>query len=114
MCVYFLFLSPRAASENVLVHQMFQCKLTQTGSLVPQHQRLRIRGPKGTMLNKSATLTPARDAKKYVELNKVHSHLLNCSHSENDKVLIYKFWICCEKHAQTHNTVMILVTSDMV
>ncbi|XP_057192130.1 unconventional myosin-XVI isoform X1 [Triplophysa rosa] len=59
------------SSESVLVHQMFQCKLTQTGSLVPQHQRLRLRGPKGTILNKSATLTPARDAKKYVELNKL-------------------------------------------
>ncbi|XP_051565407.1 unconventional myosin-XVI-like isoform X1 [Myxocyprinus asiaticus] len=58
------------SSENVLIHQMFQCKLSQTGSLVPQHQRMRLRGPKGTMLNKSTTLTPARDAKKYVELNK--------------------------------------------
>ncbi|XP_051567236.1 unconventional myosin-XVI-like [Myxocyprinus asiaticus] len=59
------------SSENVLIHQMFQCKLTQTGSLVPQHQRLRLCGPKGTMLNKSTMLTPARDAKKYVELNKL-------------------------------------------
>uniref|UniRef100_A0A8C2J6C9 Myosin XVI n=1 Tax=Cyprinus carpio TaxID=7962 RepID=A0A8C2J6C9_CYPCA len=58
-------------SENVLIHQMFQCKLTQTGSLVPHHQRLRLRGPKGTVLNKSTTLNPARDAKKYVELNKL-------------------------------------------
>uniref|UniRef100_A0A671NJS0 Unconventional myosin-XVI-like n=1 Tax=Sinocyclocheilus anshuiensis TaxID=1608454 RepID=A0A671NJS0_9TELE len=58
-------------SENVLIHQMFQCKLTQTGSLVPHHQRLKLRGPKGTLLNKSTTLNPARDAKKYVELNKL-------------------------------------------
>uniref|UniRef100_A0A8C1UXT3 Myosin XVI n=1 Tax=Cyprinus carpio TaxID=7962 RepID=A0A8C1UXT3_CYPCA len=58
-------------SENVLIHQMFQCKLTQTGSLVPHHQRLKLHGPKGTLLNKSNTLNPARDAKKYVELNKL-------------------------------------------
>ncbi|XP_073768567.1 unconventional myosin-XVI isoform X10 [Danio rerio] len=58
-------------SENVLIHQMFQCKLTQTGSLVPQHQRMKLRGPKGTLINKSTTLNPARDAKKYVELNKL-------------------------------------------
>ncbi|KAL0183870.1 hypothetical protein M9458_019566, partial [Cirrhinus mrigala] len=56
--------------ENVLIHQMFQCKLTQTGSLVPHHQRMKLRGPKGTLLSKSTTLNPARDAKKYVELNK--------------------------------------------
>uniref|UniRef100_A0A8C2Q127 Myosin XVI n=1 Tax=Cyprinus carpio TaxID=7962 RepID=A0A8C2Q127_CYPCA len=58
-------------SENVLIHQMFQCKLTQTGSLVPHHQRLKLHGPKGTLLNKSNTLNSARDAKKYVELNKL-------------------------------------------
>lgn len=86
MCVYFLFLSPRAASESVLVHQMFQCKLTQTGSLVPQHQRLRLRGPKGTMLNKSAMLTPARDAKKYVELNKVPNCKTTYTYKKNDIV----------------------------
>uniref|UniRef100_A0A8C2JP93 Myosin XVI n=1 Tax=Cyprinus carpio TaxID=7962 RepID=A0A8C2JP93_CYPCA len=61
----------QTSSENVLIHQMFQCKLTQTGSLVPHHQRLKLHGPKGTLLNKSNTLNSARDAKKYVELNKV-------------------------------------------
>jgi len=66
-----LFPPPCVASENVLIHQMFQCKLTQTGSLVPHHQRMKLRGPKGTLLNKSNTQNPARDAKKYVELNKV-------------------------------------------
>lgn len=73
LCLFSLSISlpPCAASENVLIHQMFQCKLTQTGSLVPHHQRMKLRGPKGTLLNKNTTLNPARDAKKYVELNKV-------------------------------------------
>uniref|UniRef100_A0A671SNI0 Unconventional myosin-XVI-like n=1 Tax=Sinocyclocheilus anshuiensis TaxID=1608454 RepID=A0A671SNI0_9TELE len=66
-----IFFPKTSSSENVLIHQMFQCKLTQTGSLVPHHQRLKLRGPKGTLLNKSTTLNPARDAKKYVELNKL-------------------------------------------
>uniref|UniRef100_A0A8B9GQR9 Myosin XVI n=1 Tax=Astyanax mexicanus TaxID=7994 RepID=A0A8B9GQR9_ASTMX len=83
-CVYFLFfslhpslfslssLSLRAASENVLIHQMFQCKLTQTGSLVPPLQRLQQRGPKGALLlQRMSSPSPARDSKKYLELSKL-------------------------------------------
>uniref|UniRef100_A0A8B9GP55 Myosin XVI n=1 Tax=Astyanax mexicanus TaxID=7994 RepID=A0A8B9GP55_ASTMX len=59
-------------SENVLIHQMFQCKLTQTGSLVPPLQRLQQRGPKGALLlQRMSSPSPARDSKKYLELSKL-------------------------------------------
>ncbi|TRY88262.1 hypothetical protein DNTS_022641, partial [Danionella cerebrum] len=58
-------------SENVLINQLFQSKLTQTGSLIPQLQRMKLFGTKGTLLKRSsAALSPATDAKKHVELNK--------------------------------------------
>ncbi|XP_076141146.1 unconventional myosin-XVI-like, partial [Alosa pseudoharengus] len=70
------------SSESVLVQQLFQCKLTQTGSLVPPaHHWLNLRGPKaGLLLQKSPTPTPypattttttTRDHKKYLELSKL-------------------------------------------
>ncbi|XP_034160516.2 unconventional myosin-XVI isoform X2 [Pangasianodon hypophthalmus] len=60
------------SSENVLIHQMFQCKLTQTGSLVPPNQRLQLRRSKGALLlhMPSSASTP-RDAQKYLELKKL-------------------------------------------
>ncbi|KAK3568352.1 hypothetical protein QTP86_004947 [Hemibagrus guttatus] len=60
------------SSENVLVHQMFQCKLTQTGSLVPPNQRLQLRRSKGALLlhMPSSASTP-KDAHKYLELKKL-------------------------------------------
>lgn len=40
-----------AASESVLLQQLFQSKLTQTGSLVPAAQgRIGLRGPKAALL----------------------------------------------------------------
>lgn len=40
-----------AASESVLLQQLFQSKLTQTGSLVPAaHGRVGLRGPKAAQL----------------------------------------------------------------
>lgn len=80
MFIFFFFLQPSlfhsflgAASENVLVHQMFQCKLTQTGSLVPPNQRLQLRRSKGALLlhMPSSASTP-RHTQKYLELKKVH------------------------------------------
>ncbi|XP_072542195.1 unconventional myosin-XVI isoform X3 [Salminus brasiliensis] len=60
------------SSENVLIHQMFQCKLTQTGSLVPPLQRLQQRGPKGALLlHRMSSPSPVRDTKKYLELSKL-------------------------------------------
>ncbi|XP_046701110.1 unconventional myosin-XVI isoform X2 [Silurus meridionalis] len=60
------------SSENVLVHQMFQCKLTRTGSLVPPNQRLQLRRSKGALVlhMPSAASTPG-DAQKYLELKKL-------------------------------------------
>ncbi|XP_062389635.1 unconventional myosin-XVI [Sardina pilchardus] len=72
------------SSESVLVQQLFQCKLTQTGSLVPPaHHWLHLRGPKaGLLLQRSpapspyatattTTATTTRDHKKYLELSKL-------------------------------------------
>ncbi|XP_053732780.1 unconventional myosin-XVI isoform X1 [Synchiropus splendidus] len=38
------------SSENVLLQQLFQSKLTQTGSLVPAQAGVRLRGPKAALL----------------------------------------------------------------
>ncbi|XP_030642796.1 unconventional myosin-XVI [Chanos chanos] len=60
------------SSENVLIRQVFQCKLTQTGSLVSAHHRLWLRGAKGALLlQKPTPPTPARDLKMYLELSKL-------------------------------------------
>lgn len=80
MFIFFLFLQPSlfhsslgAASENVLVHQMFQCKLTQTGSLVPSNQSLHLRRSKGTLLlHMPSSASTRKDGQKYLELKKVH------------------------------------------
>lgn len=79
MFIFFFFSQPSlfhsslgAASENVLIHQMFQCKLTQTGSLVPLNQRLQLRRSKGTLLlHMPSSASAPKDAQKYLELKKV-------------------------------------------
>ncbi|XP_077583589.1 unconventional myosin-XVI isoform X1 [Stigmatopora nigra] len=58
------------SSESVLLRQLFQAKLTQTGSLVPvAPSRMGLRGPKGAlMLNR---MPPPQTHRGYHELNKV-------------------------------------------
>ncbi|CAM4400283.1 unnamed protein product [Caretta caretta] len=59
-------------SENIVINQLFQSKLTQTGSLVPPYHSLKIRGSKAALLNKKTSVTYTRgEAKKYMELSKL-------------------------------------------
>lgn len=68
-----------AASESVLLQQLFQSKLTQTGSLVPAAQsRAGLRGPKAALLlhrMPSASLVTAntvpQQPRRYHDLTKV-------------------------------------------
>lgn len=70
MHVFLFFLFP--ASENVVINQLFQSKLTQTGSLVPPYHSLKIKGSKAALLSKKTSVTCASgEAKKYIELSKV-------------------------------------------
>ncbi|XP_035266234.1 unconventional myosin-XVI isoform X2 [Anguilla anguilla] len=60
------------SSENVVIHQVFQAKLTQTGSLVPPHHRLKLRGPKAALLlQKMTSPGPAREPKKHLDASKL-------------------------------------------
>ncbi|XP_006639319.2 unconventional myosin-XVI isoform X1 [Lepisosteus oculatus] len=60
------------SSENVIIHQLFQSKLTQTGSLVPPYHRLKLRGPKAALLiQKMTSPSTAREPKKYLDLSKL-------------------------------------------
>ncbi|KAJ8351494.1 hypothetical protein SKAU_G00229700 [Synaphobranchus kaupii] len=60
------------SSENVVIHQVFQAKLTQTGSLVPPHHRLKLRGPKAALLlQKMTSPSPVQEPKKYLDLSKL-------------------------------------------
>uniref|UniRef100_A0A8C7M4A4 Myosin XVI n=1 Tax=Oncorhynchus kisutch TaxID=8019 RepID=A0A8C7M4A4_ONCKI len=64
------------SSESVLVQQLFQSKLTQTGSLVPGQARMALRGPKAALLlnrmSSPSTLTPAgREPRRYLDLTKL-------------------------------------------
>ncbi|TSL16099.1 Unconventional myosin-XVI [Bagarius yarrelli] len=60
------------SSENVLVRQMFQCKLTQTGSLVPPNQPLQLHRSKGaSFLRMPSSANAPIDAEKYLELKKL-------------------------------------------
>ncbi|XP_061082847.1 unconventional myosin-XVI-like [Conger conger] len=59
------------SSENVLVHQVFRSKLTQTGSLVPSRHHLRLRGfPEAP---KPAPLLPSagQDPKNVLDVRKI-------------------------------------------
>ncbi|KYO41301.1 unconventional myosin-XVI isoform D [Alligator mississippiensis] len=59
-------------SENVVINQLFQSKLTQTGSLVPPYHSLKIRGSKAALLSKKPSITyTSGEAKKYTELSKL-------------------------------------------
>ncbi|NWU92324.1 MYO16 protein, partial [Upupa epops] len=59
-------------SENVVINQLFQSKLTQTGSLVPPYHPLKFKGCKAALLSKKISATYASgEAKKYVELSKL-------------------------------------------
>uniref|UniRef100_A0A673XRC8 Myosin XVI n=1 Tax=Salmo trutta TaxID=8032 RepID=A0A673XRC8_SALTR len=64
------------SSESVLVQQLFQSKLTQTGSLVPGQAKMALRGPKAALLlnrmSSPSTLTPAgREPRRYLDLTKL-------------------------------------------
>ncbi|XP_075056101.1 unconventional myosin-XVI [Mixophyes fleayi] len=58
-------------SENVLVNQMFQSKLTQTGSLVPPYPPLKLLGPKAALLFKKTSATSNDETKKILEISKM-------------------------------------------
>ncbi|XP_005997066.2 unconventional myosin-XVI [Latimeria chalumnae] len=59
-------------SENVVIHLLFQSKLTQTGSLVPPYHHLKLRGPKAALLTQKITaVSPNKETKKYLDLSKV-------------------------------------------
>uniref|UniRef100_A0A8C5LKW9 Myosin XVI n=2 Tax=Leptobrachium leishanense TaxID=445787 RepID=A0A8C5LKW9_9ANUR len=58
-------------SENLVISQMFQSKLTQTGSLIPPYPALRLRGPKAALLLKNTSSTANGDTKKILELSKL-------------------------------------------
>ncbi|KAG8452096.1 hypothetical protein GDO86_004041 [Hymenochirus boettgeri] len=58
------------SSENLVFNQMFQSKLTQTGSLIPPNPLLKLRGPKAALLFKK-TSTSSGETKKILELGKL-------------------------------------------
>ncbi|NXD09668.1 MYO16 protein, partial [Nothocercus nigrocapillus] len=59
-------------SENIVINQLFQSKLTQTGSLVPPYHSLKIKGCKAALLSKKPSVAYASgEAKKYMELSKL-------------------------------------------
>lgn len=81
ICSFFL------ASENVVINQLFQSKLTQTGSLVPPYHSLKFKGCKAALLNKKTSVACAGgETKKYVELSKVG--IYDCS------VVLYEDELC--------------------
>ncbi|XP_051881505.1 unconventional myosin-XVI [Pristis pectinata] len=58
------------ASENVLVHQIFQRKRTQIASLIPSQHRLSFRGPKAMLLSQNMCFTSRpKGLKKFLEFN---------------------------------------------
>ncbi|XP_074839297.1 unconventional myosin-XVI [Carettochelys insculpta] len=59
-------------SENIVINQLFQSKLTQTGSLVPPYHSFKVRGSKAALLNKNASVAYTRgEANRYLELSKL-------------------------------------------
>ncbi|XP_078259021.1 unconventional myosin-XVI [Rhinoraja longicauda] len=63
-------LSVMKASENVLVHQIFQRKRTQTASLVPSQHRIGFRGPKTVLFSQNVCFTSrTKGLKKLLDLN---------------------------------------------
>uniref|UniRef100_F6TDT5 Myosin XVI n=1 Tax=Xenopus tropicalis TaxID=8364 RepID=F6TDT5_XENTR len=57
-------------SENLVINQMFQSKLTQTGSLIPPYPPLKLRGPKAALLFKKNSASSG-ETKKILELGKL-------------------------------------------
>ncbi|XP_054826888.1 unconventional myosin-XVI [Eublepharis macularius] len=59
-------------SENVVLHQLFQSKLTQTGSLVSPYHSFKMKGSKAALFNsKNSGAFTSREAKKYTEISKL-------------------------------------------
>ncbi|XP_068124131.1 unconventional myosin-XVI isoform X2 [Hyperolius riggenbachi] len=58
-------------SENVVINQMFQSKLTQTGSLITPYPPLKLRGPKAALLFKKTLSSSNGETKKILELSKL-------------------------------------------
>ncbi|XP_077170526.1 unconventional myosin-XVI isoform X2 [Paroedura picta] len=59
-------------SENVVLHQLFQSKLTQTGSLVSPYHPFKMKGSKAALFNsKNSGAFTSREAKKYMEVSKL-------------------------------------------
>ncbi|KAM9319999.1 unconventional myosin-XVI [Gastrophryne carolinensis] len=58
-------------SENVLVNQLFQSKLTQTGSLVPPYPLFKLRGPKAALLFKKTPTASNGETRRIRELSKL-------------------------------------------
>ncbi|OCT92557.1 hypothetical protein XELAEV_18015613mg [Xenopus laevis] len=57
-------------SENLVINQIFQSKLTQTGSLIPPYLPLKLRGPKAALLL-TKNSTSSGETKKILELGKL-------------------------------------------
>ncbi|XP_074048123.1 unconventional myosin-XVI [Macrotis lagotis] len=59
-------------SENIVINQLFQSKLSQTGSLISPYPSFKVRWSRSNMLNKKLpTASVTSETKKYLELSKL-------------------------------------------